>query len=454
MKRIVVQICAVILLSVLWMQVVLAAYTTALPELGTTERISLSNGGLQGNDDSENPSISTNGRYVAFESAASNLAPGDTNAKEDVFVRDRMGGTTERVSVSSSDVQGNDDSEHPSISADGRYVAFQSKATNLVAGDTNTCWDVFVRDRVNGTTERVSVSSSGAEGNGDSKNPSISADGRYVAFESKASTLVNGDANLKKDVFVHDRWLGTTERVSLPSVGGESNGDSESPSISSDGRYVAFESDASNLVSGDTNGKDDIFVRDRVNGTTERASVSSGGAEGNGDSDAPVISADGRFVAFESEASNLVSGDTNMKEDVFVRDRASATTERVSVSSDSGEGNGGSETPSISADGRYVAFESAASNLIRGDVNGKDDVFVHDRVSGTTERVSVSSGGAEGNGGSDAPAISADGVYIAFESAASNLVAGDTNQEDDVFLHVRQDVLSLEKSVYLPLVVH
>jgi Tol biopolymer transport system component len=225
-------------------------------------------------------------------SFSSNLVVGDLNAFPDVFVRDRQTGTTERASVDSAGVEGNDWSESGSISADGRFVAFHSLASNLVAGDTNAIWDVFVHDRQTGTTERVSVDSAGIEGNDASNEPSISGDGRFVAFTSFASNLVAGDTNGDPDVFVRDRLLGTTERVSLSSAGAEGGHPSTMPSISPDGRFVAFCSRSGNLVPGDTNGNsfEDVFVRDRLLGTTDRVSVGSGGQQGNGPSLRPSIS--------------------------------------------------------------------------------------------------------------------------------------------------------------------
>jgi Tol biopolymer transport system component len=298
-----------------------AALGASLPawSQGTTERVSLGPGGVQGNEESLFPAISADGRFVAFYTYASNLVPGDTNHSDDVFVRDRRTGTTERVSVGPNGRQG-DSSSLPAISADGRFVAFRSYANNLVPGDTNGVGDVFVRDRRTGTTERVSVSSSGEQGNAFSVG-TISADGRFIAFESDASNLVPGDTNGKRDVFVRDRKLGTTERVSLRPDGGQGNDYSFSPALSAGGRFVAFTSWASNLVPGDTNGTDDVFVRDRVTGVTIRASISSSGKQGNDHSNDPAISADGRFIAFMSHATNLVPGDTNGVNDIFVRTR-------------------------------------------------------------------------------------------------------------------------------------
>jgi len=233
-----------------------------------------------------------------------------------------LGQTTERVSVDSGGLQGNSWSSTPSISSDGRFVAFRSVASNLVSGDTNSTWDIFVHDRQTSQTTRVSVDSGGLQGNGRSQSTSISSDGRFVAFHSRASNLVPGDTNGTYDIFVHNRQTGQTTRVSVDSGGLQGNSLSEMSSISSDGRFVAFESYASNLVPGDTNGEADIFVHDRQTGQTTRVSVDSGGLQGNNHSDGPMsISSDGRFVAFQSEATNLVPGDTNGRTDIFVHDR-------------------------------------------------------------------------------------------------------------------------------------
>jgi hypothetical protein len=397
--------------------------------------------GELGDDDSFGPSFSSNDRYVTFYSDATNLVAGGTSGERHVFVRDRNTGINTLVSRSSAGVEGDFFSTVSSLSADGRYVAFQSAATNLVSGDINNKLDIFVRDRQTGTTTRISKSSAGAEGNGDSTYPSISSDdGRYVAFQSAATNLVagDGDTNGKTDIFVRDRNTGSTYLVSKNSGGVEGNGDSGNPEISADGRYVTFESAANNLVTGDTNSVTDVFVRDRTTGTTTRVSRDSAGVQGNGLSLDPSISDDGRFVAFGSAATNLVSGDTNGERDVFVRDRQTGTTTKVSKSSAGVAGDALSGTPSISADGRYVVFESTATNLVSGDTNAKFDVFVRDRQTGTTTRVSKSSAGAEGNDFSYYSDISSDGRYVAYQSFATNLVAGDTNAKFDIFVRDRQ----------------
>jgi len=411
----------------------------------TTARASVDSAALQGNLVSRYPSISADGRFVAFDSSATNLATGDTNGNWDVFVRDLPNGMTTRVSVDASGAQVSGDSRAPTLSADGRYVAFYSLSPGLVGGDTNGVSDVFVRDLLTGSNTLVSVDSSGAHANGASSLASIPPDGRYVAFLSSASNLVAGDTNNVVDVFVHDLLLGGTTRASVDSAGVQANNACFDPSISRDGRFVAFGSSASNLVPGDTNGVRDVFVRDLSNNTTVRASVDSAGTQGNGNCGVPSLSADGRFVGFAGLANNLVPGDTNGALDVFVRDLQGLTTSRVSVSSSGAQSNGNSGVCSISADGRWISFGSSASNLVLGDTNGVDDVFAHDRLSGATMRVSVDSSGLEGNAGSssttsgETDAISADGRYVAFFSVASNLVPGDTNAVGDILVRDRGD---------------
>jgi Tol biopolymer transport system component len=405
-------------------------------ELEGIVRVSVASNGTEGNGNSNSgfSSISADGRYVAFESQATNLVSNDTNGFWDVFVHDTQTGQTIRVSVASDGTEGNGNSVFPSISADGRYVAFTSRATNLVEGDTNGFADIFVHDTQTGQTIRVSVASDGTEGNSFSLVPSISADGRYVAFESHATNLVAGDTNDLQDIFVHDTQTGQTIRVSVASDGTESDNRSFGASTSADGRYVAFYSEATNLVSNDTNGFWDVFVHDTQTGQTIRVSVASDGTEGNNDSFTAAISADGRYVAFWSYATNLVSDDTNGFADIFVHDTQTGQTIRVSVASDGTEGNDDSIfTASISADGRYVAFYSEATNLVEDDTNGFADIFVHDTQTGQTIRVSVASDGTEGNDYINRPSISADGRYVAFESYASNLVPEDTNGYNDVF---------------------
>ena len=224
--------------------------------------ISVDSAGAQADLDSFTPMLSANGRFVAYTSFSDNLILGDLNEGSDVFVRDLQANTTERVSEYTGHYEGEGDSLRPSISADGRYVAFDSDDWNLVWGDTNDDFDVFVNDRATTATIRLSIDDSGTQSNGASNRPSISADGRYVAFYSEASNLVPGDTNGATDVFVHDQRSGATKRISVGSSGAEANGDSVRPALSANGRLAVFESDATNLVPGDTNGFTDIFLND------------------------------------------------------------------------------------------------------------------------------------------------------------------------------------------------
>jgi TolB protein len=403
----------------------------------TIVRASVSSEGVEGNSRSLSPVPSADGRFVVFYSLASNLVTGGS-VDEDIYVRDLESGVTQRVSVDSDGVSGNGPSFDPTISSDGHFVAFVSTATNLVTDDNNEVEDIFVRDLETGVTQRVSLSSSGDEGNNGSQGPALSADGRYVAFGSGASNLVAGDSNDVYDVFVRDLETGVTQRVSLDSTGAEGNGQSDGPTLSADGRYIVFLSTATNLVTDDNNGLQDVFIRDLESGVTQRVSLSSAGVEGNDLSYGPAaLSANGRYVAFESDASNLVADDTNGARDIFVRDLKTGVTQRVSLGSAGAQGNNGSFAPTISANGKLVAFYSSASNLVAADTNSTEDVFVRDLKTGVTQRMSLNSAGAEGNNFSVYPAISANGHFVAFESGASNLVDGDNNDAVDIFVRRR-----------------
>jgi hypothetical protein len=405
---------------------------------GVFERVSVDSSGAQTDSSSYDPDISADGRYVVFESGATNLVAGDTNGFNDIFVRDLQTDTTERVSVSTASLQTNGDSEDAQISSNGRYVVFSSTATNLVGGDTNLERDIFVRDLQLGITERVNLSSSEVEADSSSSNPDISGDGRYVVFESPSTNLVSGDTEGARDIFLRDRNLGTTIAVTHRLATTHGNNASSYTGLSSDGTMAIFSSSASDLVVGDTNGAEDIFVINRTSGLITRVSVSSGGTEADGVSSYPSISSDGRYAIFTSSATNLVAGDTNGFEDVFLHDIQTGITERISISDSELETNEGSFTQLgasiISDDGRYVVFSSSATNLVAGDSNNVVDVFMRDRQAGSTTRVSLSDGELEGDGFSSMAAISSDGTKAAFMSAASNLVIGDTNSLVDVFV--------------------
>ena len=408
-----------------------------------TERVSLGAGGVQGNADAifnvpPQRFVSADGRFVVWTSYANNFVPGDTNSAWDIFVRDRLTLTTEIASVDSQGNQGNGNSGTYgwAISADGRFVAFESASNNLVPGDTNGAREVFVRDRLAGTTERIALDPNGVQANGPSLYPSLSADGRYVAFTSSASNLVPGDTNAKWDVFMRDRQLGTTMRVSVGPGGVQGNADSYSyeSGISADGSVVVFQSAASNLVVGDTNGIDDIFIYDLTNSITERVSVPTGGGQANGGSAFAQVSSDGQVVAFLSTASNLVPGDVNGQWDTFVHDRQSGVTELVSIATNGTQSNGIAGYSSMSDNGQFVLFASGGSNLVPNDTNGLGDVFLRDRGTGTTSLVSVAPSGSSALGSSGVGSISADGRFAVFVSDAADLISGDSNGFVDIFI--------------------
>lgn len=392
---------------------------------------------------------------VAFKSLASNFTAG-TNEQLNVFVRDRTAGTTTRVPAA---FEPNDNSFAPALNAclpplcsahnDARFVAFASPADNLVPLqhiDFNQSADVFVYDRDAASLEILSIASDGlASGGVADEAPSVCADGSRLAFASSGSFLVLNEANGFSQVYTRDRNTGTNTLVSVVTVGGgqghAASGTSAGAAISGDGCVVAFHSQATTLVPADTNEFRDVFARDICADppVTERVSVSTAGDQANGPSQSsgsPSVSYDGRYVAFDSDASNLDTGDDNAHRDVFVRDRLQGVTLRVSLAASGESGNGDSQSASISADGRFVAFQSTASNLVDGDTNGKSDIFVVDITGGVVRpavRVSIGNAGDEADGNSSAPQISADGETIVFHSSADNLVSGDINAATDVF---------------------
>jgi len=404
--------------------------------LGRTDRISVTADGGQANGDSGGAAVSAGGRFVAFHSSATNLVPDDTNRTWDVFVYDRTTGSIERVSMRSDGGESDGASVFPSISASGRLVAFRSTASNLVPGDTNGRLDAFVYDRSTKTIRRASIGTRGSQANRDVSAADLSGNGRVVIFATSASTLVSGDTNGKRDVFARDLVSNRTTRLGISNLDRQANDDSNSATVSADGRYVGLRSHASNLVSGDTNGIQDTFVFDRRRNLTRRVNVTSGGAQVFGQSFRPSLSANGRFVAFRSGAAALVPGDTNGQNDVFVRDLAAGRTKRISVSSSGRQANGRSYRPNFSANGRYVVFASSATTLVQRDTNRVPDVFRHDRRTGRTTRVSLTTGGGQPGGCSIYPRTNANGTVIAFTSTAANLVPADTNRFSDIFARV------------------
>ena len=336
-------------------------------EIGTIERVNVATDGTDANDQSGACFISGDGRFVVFDSAASNLIASDLNNKWDIFVADRVSGTIERIVA---------DANVSSISADGWRVAFQSSANNLVSGDINGMSDAFVYDRQTGQVILISVDSDGTQGDGDSYWPHISPAGDHVAFSSVSQNLVSGDTNSLADAFLHDMTLGTTERISISSGGTQGDNRSVAASISADGNIVVFNSNATNMISVGP-AQDNIFVRDRAASSTVQISTAFGGGNADAASGGGSISADGRYVVFYSDASNLVAVDGNSRMDVFVHDRITGEMAIVSIAADGTQGNGSSGWASISADGRYIVFESDAINLVpESDFNSAWDVFV------------------------------------------------------------------------------
>lgn len=398
--------------------------------------ISMSSVEELGNSHSYVPSISADGRYVAFSSWASNLSEIDNNSTQDVFLRDLQTGATTLISLSSFGIQGSDKSENPSISSGGDYVVFDSLSGNLSLGDENNVRDVFMRNVQSGVTTIISSSSTGIQGNGGSGSADVSSDGRYVVFESSADNLVIGDNNNSSDIFLKDTITGDIVLLSKSSSGEVGNASSQRPSISSDGRYLVFESAASNLVSGDNNNQKDVFLRDNVMGITTLVSKSSAGVQGDSASDWATVSADGRYVAFSSFSSNFSSNDFNGGWDVFLHDVKYGTTTLISKSSSGVSGNGASFGGKISANGDYVSFTSIASNLDDKDLNNSTDIFVYSKQKDSVEIVSL-------NGGAFISSISDDGRYVAFDSHENDPRLGDSNNLYDVFLNVIDDRIIL-----------
>jgi uncharacterized repeat protein (TIGR01451 family) len=408
-----------------------APAAVAIPWPGLTQLVSVSTPGTQGNQDSQRPAVSADGRYIAFASLSDNLVKGDTNLSSDIFVRDRVNRTTERVSVATSGRQGDRDSGllngmgGPSISADGRYVAFDSEATTFDKRDTNGTADVFVRDRVTGTTTRVSVASNGTEANRGGTEPDISADGRYVAYVSFSDNLVP-DGNFTADIFVHDRQTRVTERISQAPDGSDANGQSLfAPHVNADGRFVYFSSFASNLVAGDPDNNDvDAYLFDRQTDTTTAITSMQGsglccttlhGLAGG-------ISGDGRYLTFTTQDDTFVIPDTNgFFEDAWLLDRVTGEYVLVGVNDAGVQGDDSTFAAGVSDDGRFVALVSRSTNL-GGPTNFRENVYLRDRAAGTTRLVSVASDGTEGDLDSIEPAMTPDARVIAFASRSSTFV--------------------------------
>ena len=400
-----------------------------------------------GNDRAQSVALSADGRWVAFTAQ-------NERGDDDLYLYDRRIGGVTQVTHGADGASSNGWVGAPAMVPDGRYLAFYAWASNLVAGDTNAVQDLFFYDRTTGSISRLSVGLNGAQANdrsGDSRGdttPALSADGQVVAFHSTASNLVAGDNNGRSDVFIIDRQTATITLVSFGPGEVAGNGDSSHPALSVDGRYVLFQSRATNLdpsvPSLQGPGATQIYLHDRETGSTVLVSRGPDGRPGDGDSSTPALSGDARYLVYASNASNLVPGDTNQVTDIFLHDRASGETGRVSISSAGIQANRAAASPQITLDGRYILFVAEASNLVNGDGNNAADLFVHDRQARHTSRVSVAVRGLwtgqEGNGPTRGPAaIIPGGRLVAFVSQATNLVAPDAVGVPGLYLHERVD---------------
>lgn len=415
----------------IWQMVIGCAFMILLTSTGNpvqvraaevVTRVSVDSNEVQGNAISYVGDISADGRFVAFDSEATNLVLDDTNGVGDVFLRDLQLGTTIRVSVTAMGEQTNGGGGAPSISADGRFVAFESGSTNFVSGDANGFGDIYVKDMLTGAVTRASVSSTGAEPNNESMTASISGDGRYVVFDSDADNLVPNDTNGAGDIFVRDLQLGTTTGVTVSGNAGGMDG-----SISLDGQYVVFNSRSTNLVSDDTNEGMDVFVYSTQTGQIVRASVDSSGVQGDHSSIEPSISGDGRYVTFSSSSNNFTSIETYGYSHLYVRDMQTGTTTLASYQNGFAM-IGESDSSEISANGRYIIF----SFDDKGDGMPDRWLYIHDREANTTSMVVNRTSDYSGNAA--LPTISADGSLFTFISSASSFVADDTNGVRDVFV--------------------
>jgi len=423
----------------------MAAATSTLDKLalldqpGATVRVSVAQDQSEADNASINSSISANGEIIVFDSVANNLDGQSSAGHYQIFAKDRRDDSVHRVSVSINAAIANGDSTQPDISDDGVFVAFVSQASNLVNNDNNNVADIFVRDLLRQVTTRISVASDGSEANAASAAPSISADGRYVVFHSRAA-LSPEDTNDFDDIYLHDRVSGETRLLSA-NAGQAGNGNSVQAKISANGQFVVFSSNATNLVANlDLNGVSDVFRVDSNSGQIDLISVNSRGSAANGESDSPSLNGDGSLVAFRSLAGDLQSPAATMAlYQIFTRNLNDNSVALLSVSNAGEAANDNVfKGTAMSDDGRFVAYYTLASNLHINDNNGVWDVYVRDRENNNTQLVSVNSAGEAGTGSSFVPAINSDGHFISFGSSAANLVAGDTNDKWDVFLHVMQ----------------
>jgi uncharacterized repeat protein (TIGR01451 family) len=407
---------------------------TAEAAPGDLTLVSTSDSGVKGNNISDSPVLSADGTRVAFASYATNLDAADTDRWADAYVNDLVTGDLILASTSDAGADANSDSYAFGLSADGTKVAIQSIAQNLDPGDSDTNYDVYVKDLLTGEIVLVSTSESGSNANADSLYPSLSADGTRVSFWSEADNLDPADTDEFADVYVKDVVTGDLVLVSTSDSDVKANGHSVYHSLSADGRFVAFQSLASNLDPTDTDGFTDIYVKDLVTGDIVLASTSDGGIKANTDAGAPILSADGTRVSFVTAASNLDPADTDDFADIYVKDMVTGDVVLATTSDSDVKANGHTSESTMSGDGTRVAFWSEASNLDPADTDGFTDVYVKDLVTGDLVLVSMSEDGVKANSSSFHPSLSADGTRVAFRSDATNLDPADTDFDGDVYL--------------------
>jgi Tol biopolymer transport system component len=398
----------------------------SLPDqLERIDRDAAGHGGDGG--DAHDVRLNADGRFAVFSSNATDLDPAATSGVHQIYRKDRLTGALVLVSrawAAPGRPAGDGDSLRAAISDDGNVVAFESAATNLVAGDTTGHRDVFVVDLAAAHIDGVSAGFAG--GNADSARADVSGDGKLVGFESSATNLVLGDTNGTDDVFIYDTQTGGIRRVSVDGAGAQHVGWSQHARLNRDGSRVVFESGAAfNAI--DANGKNDVYLRDLAALTTTRVSIGYAVEDTDNHSSSPAFTRDGGFVAFASDATGLVIGDTNAATDIFVSDRATRDITRESVTDLGGQAATRSAAPDLSDDGRYVVFENASA-LVAADTNGVWDVYVRDRVGHRTRLVAVPPGGTVNNDQSSSAAIARDGSAIGFIAIGTALPGGSSSR--------------------------
>ena len=392
---------------------------------------------------SSSPSFSADGRLVVFASYSNHVVPGLTNlfTGPQIFLLDTVTGVTRLVSATATGVPCNSGCDDATISADGSTIAFASDATDLASQPTTSWRNIHVYDVATGTLSLASVAANGNLPDNDSHHPVLSGNGRQVVFTSRAGNLVLGDNNGIEDVFLRDLVLGSTEWISAPRFGG-STGQSFGGSISADGRFVAFLSDASTLVPNDPPFTSDIFLLDRAIGTLRVASTTPSGTRSTGFPQLPRLSLDGQWLVFQSDATDLVPGDTNGAVDVFAHSITGQVTFRISQTPQGAAPAGASDYGFPSADGRFIAYRSAASDIVAGDVNAKADVFLYDMLSGRTELVSVSTTGVQGNQSCDFPQLDPTGRKVMFQTRSTTLAGPVTPNTSNLLVRDRGCVVT------------